>query len=77
MFAQINLAGGSNFKTFGPDTKRECENWLDFTAKKMVESGIQVTDTLPRLILTNKIAKKQRYSDGSRIYKHFDVGGFY
>jgi hypothetical protein len=72
MFAQINLAGSSNLETFGPDTKQMCKNWLDFKAKKMIESGIQVTDTYPRLLLTNKEAKKQRYRDGSHVFRHFD-----
>lgn len=72
MFAQINIAGSSNFQTFGPDTKQMCQNWLDFKAKKMLESGMQITDTFPRLILSSKEAKKQKYKDGSHVFRHFD-----
>ena len=72
MFAQINLAGSSNLETFGPDTKQACKNWLYFKAMKMIESGIAVTDTFPRLLLTNKEAKKQKYRDGSHVFKHFE-----
>lgn len=72
MFAQINLAGSSHFQQFGPGTKKECQQWLDTTSQEYIEIGNLLTSTLPRLILTNKEAEKEKYRSGSHVFKYFE-----
>lgn len=68
MFAQINLPGSRHFRYFGPATRQECQDWLDKTTEKLLETEL-LTSTLPRLIISNKVAAKAKYLDGSKVFK--------
>ena len=72
MFAQINLAGSQQFRTYGPSDKSDCQYWLFIETRKMINNGIAYTDTYPRLLLTNAEAKKARYKDGSHVFRYFE-----
>jgi hypothetical protein len=71
MYAQINIPGSSHFQCFGPASKQECRNWLDKTVSELLETEL-LTSTLPRLIISNKLAEKQKYLDGSRVFGYPD-----
>lgn len=70
MFAQINLPGSSHFRKFGPDTRENCQDWLDQTVSDMLETEL-LTSTLPRLIISNKEAKKVKYRDGRHVFGEY------
>lgn len=74
MYAFINLPGSRHFRYFGPDTKQSCQEWLDETVNRMLETEL-LTSTLPRQILSNKLAESIRYLDGSHVVKHVDWTG--
>lgn len=67
MYATINIPGSIHFKTFGPATRKDCEVWIERTVEKYLETE-QLSTTLPRMIITNKEAKKWRWEDGSPIF---------
>lgn len=74
MFAYTNLPGSSYFETYGPATKKECEEWLDEKAEehKQRSGGNWWSTYGPGTIITNAEAKAMRWQDGSRVFSEFD-----
>lgn len=67
MYATINLPGSSHFDWYGPATKKECQEWLDKTVNKMLETEL-LTSTLPRRIISNKEANSWKYASGAKVF---------
>jgi hypothetical protein len=66
MYATINLPGSTHFEAFGPNTRAECEEWLE--AKKAehkdMHGGAWVSTYCPARIVTNREARSWKYQDG-------------
>jgi len=74
MYGAINLPGSHHFECYGPATTAECEAWLARRVKKLLETQL-ITSTLPRRIVTNKIAESWKYFDGSRVVSVLELTG--
>ena len=63
MYATVNLPGSSYFKSFGPATKAECQDWLAETKRDYQErfGGTWYGNYAPGRVISNREAKKIKY----------------
>jgi hypothetical protein len=70
MFAVINVPGSHYFHSYGPGTRKECQEWIDRTVEQLLRTTL-LSSTLPRQIISNKEASRWKYRDGSRVFEYF------
>jgi hypothetical protein len=67
MYATVNLHGSTHFQVFGPDTRAECEEWLESTKTEHQDThgGAWVSTYYPARVVTNREARSWKYRDGN------------
>ena len=74
MYATINLPGSSHFEHYGPNTRAECEAWLEERrdVHQRGHGGVWVSTYMPARVITNAVARAMRYRDGSPVIRTDD-----
>ena len=67
MYAVINIPGSSHFHSYGPETKKNCEAWLERTMERLLKTE-PFASIWPRQIISNKRAESWRWRDGTQVF---------